>query len=825
MAKGLRGALVIGSALWAALCSASGLRNVRFVIVDPLTRLPISGKVVVTDASGRKAELVAGLFSDGKTGSFDVEQWTPTLVADLTGVGDPTVITIPLGASATIQQQTPFPTKEIVIHVTATRITAPPAVGVTSGTDRSREQIQKFVNTASADTRQLTKGQPGIAEDSAGQQHVRGEHSDITFVVDGVQLPDTLSGRQGAVVVPSTIQDLQIITGGFAPQFGGQTAAILNITTLRSVSKATNDLDLQTGDYDSETADLTSEGPLGKKASYVVNLNANKTDSAIEAQQPDDQTAHNYGDNESGFAKVRFEPNSKDSLALTVSGNPNYLQIGNRTGLPSSFYDAGEGYGFLGERNADGTRPASTIVVPGALGSQKIVLQSQQQEGMDIDQREVDEFGILNFNHQFNSKNSMQMAVTLLHSGQDVYNHNPAVDIGDLPIDNSIEYNPDAHRNVHHIQVTGSYNSKLGNHELMTGFLYDQQGGVESYQIVPASQLALDELAALDPALAPAGTASTTLDVNGNPIYTATSSVSPVVSVVRTGQYSAGYAQDTWKLGRLVSNYGLRVDHFFQHESISPINVDETVLSPRLNFDYGLDRRDDLRWSYDHILNTPPLAQGAIVGTPIQPEIIDQYDVAVSRKLAFNQKVNLAYYYKQIADQVDTGLLIPGSEIGLYSAVNFQHGGVHGIEFSYEMDAPKGVGWDEYFNYSYSSARPNGTDNTGAPAPEYNDHDQRHTAGLGLAYTLKSGLSAAGTFQYNSGLASSVVSPGTERTPRSQLDLHITSGEKMFRGKGGLEFDVQNVFDSRQVINFDSGFSGTRFQQGRRFTVGATFHF
>jgi hypothetical protein len=823
MARFSRAILILCILSAAFISQAAGLGVIRFVIVDPLTQLPVSGEVHVSDTLGREAVLNAGLLQHGQTEAFDTSVWAPTFWADISGA-EPTAITIPLGVTVTIQQQTPVPTKEIVIRVTATRLAAPPAPSYSSGDSRSKETIQKFVNTTGSDAKQLTKGQPGITEDSAGQAHVRGEHSEVTYVVDGVQLPDTLSGRQGAIVVPSTIQNLDIITGGFAAQYGGQTAAVLDITTISSFSKRTTDLQLQGGNYDTGTVDITSEGPLGSKASYVVDLNANRTNNAIEPQQPDNQTAHNYGDNESAFTKLRYSPDARDDLALTVSGNPNYLQIGNRTGLPSSFYDAGEGYGFEGQRNADGTRPASTIVVPGALGSQKIALGSQQQDGMDIDQREIDEFGVLNYRHRFDQRDSGQLAVTILHSGQDVSNNNPTVDLGSLPVDNSIEYNPTAHRNVHHIQVTGSYDAVRGGHDLTAGFIFDQQGGVESYQIIPASQLALDELAALDPGLAPAGTASSTKDVNGNPIYTATSGVSPTITVTREGQYSAGYAQDTWKLGRLVSNYGLRLDHYFQQESISTVNVDDTILSPRLNFSYNLDRIDDLRWSYDHILNTPPLAQGAIVGTPIQPEIIDQYDLAISRKVARNQVANLAYYYKQIQNQVDTGLLIPGSEIGLYSAVNFQHGGVHGIEASYDITAPKGVGWDEYFNYTYSNAQPSGLDNTGQPAPQYNDHDQRHTVGLGLAYTLKSGLSVAGTFQFNSGLASSVVPPGTDRTPRSQLDLHATTGDRMFKGHGGLEFDVENVFDSRQVINFDSGFSGTRFQDGRKIVVGATFH-
>ena len=76
--------------------------------------------------------------------------------------------------------------------------------------------------------------------------------------------------------------------------------------------------------------------------------------------------------------------------------------------------------------------------------------------------------------------------------------------------------------------------------------------------------------------------------------------------------------------------------------------------------------------------------------------------------------------------------------------VNLQFGGVHGFEFAYEFSSPKprGEGWDAYVNYTYSTARPNGVDNTGAPVPEFNDHDQRNTVGFGVSYSWKSGASA-----------------------------------------------------------------------------------
>ena len=57
------------------------------------------------------------------------------------------------------------------------------------------------------------------------------------------------------------------------------------------------------------------------------------------------------------------------------------------------------------------------------------------------------------------------------------------------------------------------------------------------------------------------------------------------------------------------------------------------------------------------------------MGQPIQPETLNQYDVSLERRWCAGQTAKLAYYYKQISNQVDTGLLIPGSQIGLYSAL------------------------------------------------------------------------------------------------------------------------------------------------------------
>ena len=692
---------------------AIGLTRVRFVVVDAKTHRPIAGaRVVIEDpGGGRQAmKLLTSLMLPAPTSDVDLQAWC---MSPPNATAAATVITIPEGISVTLQTQSAQPpVKDIYVKITATRIAK--NVETSGGATLSHDQLEHRTSTApGGGSSNLVNSSTttGAAADSGGQVHVRGEHAEIAYVIDGVPLPDSLSGRVGVVVVPATVQTLDILTGGYAPEFGGQTAAILNVTTLPGVDKAHSEYSLSGGSNDTLSGEYTALGPIGKKASYVLNFDASRTDLALEPLQPKNQTAHNSGSDIDMFAKLNYAPSSKDAVSLTLSRS---LLTQGRSAIRTQDFSPphsprpGEGYGFLeGIRNADGSIPIQ--INPGGLGSAPMVLASQETDGMDITQREINEFATLLWKRKFDKDDVGLLSFTLMHSGQDIHNDNPGVNLLNLPVDNSIEYNPTATRNVHHVQIAGSEASKRGAHHLKVGFLLDDQNGTETYQIIPASQLALDELAALDAKLVPIGAdvnnaqGGRELDVNGNPVFMPTSGTSPVVTIHRSGFYRAAYAQDSWTVSKRFSfNYGLRGDWYKQSESVGQATVDTIYLSPRLNFQYDLDKLSILRWSYNRLFNTPPIAQGASIGSPIVPEVLDQYDISLEHELAPRQKAKLAYYVKQMHNQVDTGLLVPGSEIGLYSAVNFQIGAVHGIEFAYDLEPKKDpkthkpCGWDAF---------------------------------------------------------------------------------------------------------------------------------
>jgi hypothetical protein len=76
-----------------------------------------------------------------------------------------------------------------------TRDTLQPSLGATSF-QMDQQQILNLPQGADAPFNQVLLRAPGVAEDSAanGDLHVRGEHANLQYRVDGVLLPEGISG-------------------------------------------------------------------------------------------------------------------------------------------------------------------------------------------------------------------------------------------------------------------------------------------------------------------------------------------------------------------------------------------------------------------------------------------------------------------------------------------------------------------------------------------------------------------------------------------------------------------------------------------------------
>ena len=70
---------------------------------------------------------------------------------------------------------------------------------------------------------------PGVVQDSFGQIHVRGDHSNVQYRLDGMQLPEGLSLFTNALTTRSA-HSLSLITGALPAQYGFRQAGVVDIT-------------------------------------------------------------------------------------------------------------------------------------------------------------------------------------------------------------------------------------------------------------------------------------------------------------------------------------------------------------------------------------------------------------------------------------------------------------------------------------------------------------------------------------------------------------------------------------------------------------------
>src|SRR6516225_6752134 len=71
---------------------------------------------------------------------------------------------------------------------------------------------------------------PGVAQDSFGQLHVRGEHANLQYRIDVVLLPESIPGF-GQELQTRFADNVSLVTGALAAQFGFRTTVVIDIHT------------------------------------------------------------------------------------------------------------------------------------------------------------------------------------------------------------------------------------------------------------------------------------------------------------------------------------------------------------------------------------------------------------------------------------------------------------------------------------------------------------------------------------------------------------------------------------------------------------------
>src|SRR5579872_6976694 len=223
---------------------------------------------------------------------------------------------------------------------------------------------------------------PDVAQDSYGQFHVRGEHNQLQYRINGIILPEGISVF-GQTLDPRLAESVKLIDGALPAEYGLDTGGIVDITTKSGIFDTGGHVSMYGGSHNTLTPSFDYGGSVGH-LNYFVSGDYNTNSLGIEAPFATHTPDHDRTKQWHGFAFVQDILDKNSSITAIMGTSNDMFQIPDTPGLQPS------GIGVVGLGPLD----------PGGSGNYLLQAHGQTQfpgENLDERQREITHYATLSY--------------------------------------------------------------------------------------------------------------------------------------------------------------------------------------------------------------------------------------------------------------------------------------------------------------------------------------------------------------------------------------------------------------------------------------------
>src|SRR3989449_2726308 len=210
------------------------------------------------------------------------------------------------------------------INLSAVEVTSavPLAVDTRTG-DQIFKQNDYHGSPTNTTSQILQQSIVGAARAPTGEVHIRGQHAEYTYYVDGVPVPSGISGSLNELFDPQVVNQIDFQTGGWDAEYGGKIAAVVNVNTRIPSGGFHLDASGYGGSFNANGQALNERTNAGKWGFFFSGARQ-ATDMRREPVVFDTlrnavENFHNDGTDVFGFGKVQYVPSDRDVVTLDLN--------------------------------------------------------------------------------------------------------------------------------------------------------------------------------------------------------------------------------------------------------------------------------------------------------------------------------------------------------------------------------------------------------------------------------------------------------------------------------------------------------------------------
>src|SRR5437660_5248036 len=210
------------------------------------------------------------------------------------------------------------------INLSAVEVTSAVPLAVDTRTGNQIFKQNDYHGAPTSTTSQiLQQSIVGAARAPTGEVHIRGQHAEYTYYVDGVPVPSGISGSLNELFDPQVVNQIDFQTGGWDAEYGNKNAAVVNVTTRIPSGGFHLDASSYGGSFSANGEALNASTNAGKWG-FFISGTRQATDMRREPIVFDSlhnavENFHNDGTDLFGFAKVQYVPSDHDVLNIDLN--------------------------------------------------------------------------------------------------------------------------------------------------------------------------------------------------------------------------------------------------------------------------------------------------------------------------------------------------------------------------------------------------------------------------------------------------------------------------------------------------------------------------